>query len=264
MHTKFLVFLLCTYTCVYAQNNWTCSALWFDDGYYCDCNCGIYDPDCNIEDSIDWGCENNFVCIGAECVDESIVDIIPPVIVLIGNASIDVANIHLYNELGATATDHIEGNITGLIAIGIHLASEGTYVVTYNVMDIAGNPAVEVTRTVNILSKEEELGEEELGEEELNNPYNVGDEECPIEGPGYIKDCSSETSCCPFTWIGDGLCDDENSIYGCDFSCIIEETVDCVPIPDDPIGESAAISLTFSTQHIVVLVMGFLFMHILL
>ena len=259
MDTKLLVFLLYTYTYVYGQNNWTCPTLWYDDGYYCDCNCGIYDPDCDLDDSIDWGCEDNSRCIQANCISTNTVDIMPPVIVLIGNASMDVANLHLYNELGATATDNIEGNITDLIEIGIHLASEGTYVVTYNVMDIAGNPAVEVTRTVNILSKEEELGEEEL-----NNPYNVGDEECPIEGPGYIKDCSSETSCCPFTWIGDGLCDDENSIYGCDFSCIIEETVDCVPIPDDPIGESAAISLTFSTQHIVVLVLGFLFMHILL
>ena len=167
----------------------------------------------------------------------------PPVIVLIGNASMDVANLHLYNELGATATDNIDGNITDLIEIGIHLASEGTYVVTYNVMDMAGNPAVEVTRTVNILSKEGEEGEE-------GNPYNVGDEECPIEGPGYIKDCSTETSCCPSTWIGDGLCDDENSTYDCDFSCINEEFVDCVPIPDDPIRDSAAISLRFSTLTI--------------
>ncbi len=90
----------------------------------------------------------------------------PPGIVLIGNASIDVANLHLYNELGATATDNIEGNITDLIEIGIHLASEGTYVVTYNVMDMAGNPAVEVTRTMNILSKEGE--EDEEGEEEAS------------------------------------------------------------------------------------------------
>ena len=236
MITRLFALLLCTYTYVYAQvqeNGWTCFALWYADGYYSDCNCGIYDPDCNIEGSHDWGCENNFVCIDVECIDESIVDIIPPVIVLIGDASMDMENIHSYNKLGATATDNIEGNITELIVIGTHLASKGTY----NVMDMAGNPAVEVTRTVNILSKEDEE----------DNPYNVGDEECPNEGPGYIKDCSSEASCCPSTWISDGLCDDENSTYGCDFSCINEEFVDCV---DDPIGDSAAISLIFSTLAI--------------
>lgn len=81
-----------------------------------------------------------------------------------------------------------------------------------------------------------DLGEKD--EEELDG--NVSDEECSNEGPGYIKDCSPEELCCPSTWIGDGLCDDKNSTYYCDFSCIIEESVDCVPIP--PEG-SAAMSL---------------------
>ncbi len=210
MHTKLLVFLVYTYTYVYGQNNWTCPTLWYDDGYYCDCNCGIYDPDCELDDSIDWGCEDN--CIGTNTVDT-----IPPVIVLIGDASVNINNLSSYNELGTTATDNIDGNITDLIAI--------------DVMDMDDNPAVEVTRTVNIL--------EEFDEEELGNLHNFGDEECPNEGPGYIKDCSSEAICCPSTWIGDGLCDDKNSTYGCDFSCIKEESVDCVPPPQDSIEDSA-------------------------
>jgi len=209
MHTKLLVFLVYTYTYVYGQNNWTCPTLWYDDGYYCDCNCGIYDPDCELDDSIDWGCEDN--CIGTNTVDT-----IPPVIVLIGDASVNINNLSSYNELGTTATDNIDGNITDLIVI--------------DVMDMDDNPAVEVTRTVNIL--------EEFDEEELGNLHNFGDEECPNEGPGYIKDCSSEAICCPSTWIGDGLCDDKNSTYGCDFSCIIEESIDC--IPEDSIEDSSS------------------------
>ena len=27
-------------------SEWTCDNSWFNDGIYCDCNCGIYDPDC--------------------------------------------------------------------------------------------------------------------------------------------------------------------------------------------------------------------------
>ena len=210
MITKLCTLLLCMYTYVYAQNTWNCHTLWFDDGYYCDCNCGIYDPDCNVEDSFDWGCEDNSACIRGECIGENILDVIPPVIVN-GDTSMDI--VRSYSVLGAT----------DLIIIGSHLisSSEGTY----NVMDMTRNSEV------NILEEEEELG----------------DEECPNEGPGYIKDCSSEASCCPSTWISDGLCDDENSTYGCDFSCINEEFVDCV---DDPIGDSAAISLIFSTLAI--------------
>jgi len=144
--------------------------------------------------------------------------------VLIGDASVNINNLSSYNELGTTATDNIDGNITDLIVI--------------DVMDMDDNPAVEVTRTVNIL--------EEFDEEELGNLHNFGDEECPNEGPGYIKDCSSEAICCPSTWIGDGLCDDKNSTYGCDFSCIKEESVDCVPIPPQDSIEDSATSLRCS------------------
>ena len=104
---------------------------------------------------------------------------------------------------------------------------------------------IDDVHSYNTLGALEEEGEE-LGEEELSDlyPHNIGDEECPNEGPGYIKDCSSEEICCPSTWIGDGLCDNKTSIYGCDFSCIKEEFVDCVP----PIEDSSVTSLRFSTS----------------
>jgi hypothetical protein len=59
-----------------------------------------------------------------------------------------------YTELGATATDNVDGNITASIVIdasAVDTSTVGSYTVTYNVMDAAGNAATEVTRTVNVV-----------------------------------------------------------------------------------------------------------------
>jgi len=54
---------------------------------------------------------------------------------------------------GATASDNIDGDITGSIVVAggaVNTAAVGAYVVTYDVNDSAGNPALEVTRIVNV------------------------------------------------------------------------------------------------------------------
>ncbi len=83
-----------------------------------------------------------------------IADTTPPVITLIGPSPIDLNIGETYTEQGATATDNIDGDITASIVIGgdtVNTAIAGTYIVTYNVSDAAGNAAIEVTRTVNVI-----------------------------------------------------------------------------------------------------------------
>jgi hypothetical protein len=78
---------------------------------------------------------------------------VPPVITLIGNAVIDLQTGDTYTEQGATATDNFDGDLTASIVIGgdvVNTSLAGTYVVTYNVSDAAGNAANQVTRTVNV------------------------------------------------------------------------------------------------------------------
>ncbi|WP_157805008.1 DUF5011 domain-containing protein, partial [Confluentibacter lentus] len=58
-----------------------------------------------------------------------------------------------YIELGATASDDVDGDISGNIATdasAVDVLSVGSYEVTYNVSDLAGNQAVEAVRTVNV------------------------------------------------------------------------------------------------------------------
>jgi len=81
-------------------------------------------------------------------------DTVPPVITLLGNNPQGILTGTAYTELGATATDNVDGNITASIVIdasAVDTSTVGSYTVTYNVMDAAGNAATEVTRTVNVV-----------------------------------------------------------------------------------------------------------------
>ncbi len=84
----------------------------------------------------------------------SVVDAAGPEITRLGDASVIHECSTPYHDLGATASDHCEGNLTGQIISTVPVSETtppGTYTVRYNVLDNAGNPAVEVTRTVTVV-----------------------------------------------------------------------------------------------------------------
>lgn len=78
-------------------------------------------------------------------------DSIAPVITLLGSDTVNLTIGDAYADSGSTALDDIDGDITARIVVGgdrVDTAIAGTYQVTYNAVDIAGNQAVPVTRTV--------------------------------------------------------------------------------------------------------------------
>jgi len=77
----------------------------------------------------------------------------PPVITLTGSATVTLEPGTAYTDAGATATDEEDGVITGRIAVtgSVNTSVLGTYTITYNVTDSAGNAAEAVTRTVRIV-----------------------------------------------------------------------------------------------------------------
>lgn len=79
-------------------------------------------------------------------------DTTAPVITLLGNASVTITVGDTYTDAGATATDDVDGDITANIVVNnpVDTNSAGTYTITYNVTDAAGNTAAEVTRTVTV------------------------------------------------------------------------------------------------------------------
>ncbi|MCY6354598.1 immunoglobulin-like domain-containing protein [Clostridium sp. ZS2-4] len=90
-----------------------------------------------------------------------------PVITLNGDTEITLNLGDKYEELGAVAVDDVDGDITDKIEIRVNgkdekvnTDKEGTYVITYNVSDNAGNKADEILRTVVVKSAEE--GEKDI------------------------------------------------------------------------------------------------------
>jgi PKD repeat protein len=78
-----------------------------------------------------------------------------PVIALEGNATVDLWVWETYTEDGATASDTLDGNLTGAITISgtVDTGTPGTYTLTYTVSDTAGNAATPLTRAVTVINR---------------------------------------------------------------------------------------------------------------
>lgn len=79
------------------------------------------------------------------------VDSVRPIITLIGNSTFNVTVGGTFTDPGATATDNVDGDISSRIVVAgnaVNVNAAGTYLITYNVKDAAGNAAIQVTRTV--------------------------------------------------------------------------------------------------------------------
>src|SRR3989344_697272 len=83
----------------------------------------------------------------------NVVDTTAPIITLIGSDPINIEVFTPYGDSGATVLDNYDGDITGnIITVNpVDTNIIGTYFVTYNVMDSSGNPATQITRTVNVV-----------------------------------------------------------------------------------------------------------------
>ncbi len=79
-----------------------------------------------------------------------VVDALKPVITVLGDAVVYVAQGDPYTDAGATADDQCDGDLTGSISAvnPVDTNTPGTYFVTYDVTDAHGNAAVQVTREV--------------------------------------------------------------------------------------------------------------------
>ena len=84
----------------------------------------------------------------------NVVDTTKPVITLLGDNPQVIEVGTPYSELNATASDNLDGNISGNIVIdatNVDTNVVDSYTVTYNVTDANNNDAIEVTRTVNVV-----------------------------------------------------------------------------------------------------------------
>lgn len=81
-------------------------------------------------------------------------DVDAPTITLTGDQNVTINLGDTYSDAGATADDERDGDLTASITKTgtVDNTKVGTYTITYNVSDEAGNAATEVTRTVKVKS----------------------------------------------------------------------------------------------------------------
>jgi len=113
----------------------------------------------------------------AEAIKELLqrIDNNPPRISLIGESRISILVGTKYEDLGATATDDVDGDISESIVVvnPVDINKPGTYTITYNVSDSAGNRASQVTRTVVVIENGEYEVFEEITDVELNKNWTI-------------------------------------------------------------------------------------------
>jgi len=118
-------------------------------------------------------------------VPKTVPDTKAPVITLNGDSNITLIKGDSYDELGATAFDDVDGNISSNIVIdssNVNTNVVGIYTVTYNVADAHSNNAVEVRRTVNVVSPKSKITELILSAEKTNflRKKDVLDNDYPV------------------------------------------------------------------------------------
>lgn len=117
------------------------------------------------------------------------VDTTAPVITLNGNATYNLTVGDSFTDLGATALDDVDGDISANIQVGgdtVDTNTIGTYQITYNVSDSAGNAATEVIRTIEVAAAPDTSAPVIV----LNgdNPYNMWLGETYVEPGGTVTD----------------------------------------------------------------------------
>ncbi|MCJ8314995.1 MAG: BspA family leucine-rich repeat surface protein [Saccharospirillaceae bacterium] len=78
------------------------------------------------------------------------VDLVAPVITLIGESEILILQNSVYVDLGATATDDVDAVVEVVVLNEVDSSTVGVYVVSYSAIDVAGNESSS-NRTINVI-----------------------------------------------------------------------------------------------------------------
>ncbi|MCX7545956.1 IPTL-CTERM sorting domain-containing protein [Marinicella gelatinilytica] len=104
--------------------------------------------------TVTWTATDNHGHQGTDTQSLTVQDTTPPVLSLVGSSPENLNLGDTYSDAGATATDLVDDDtvLTGTIVVNnpVNTNVAGSYTVTYNVSDNAGNPAAQITRTVNV------------------------------------------------------------------------------------------------------------------
>ncbi len=80
----------------------------------------------------------------------NVTDQTAPVITLLGSNPMTVNKGSTFTDPGATVSDNVDTGLAATVSGSVDTNTVGSYILTYNAMDAAGNAATTVTRTINV------------------------------------------------------------------------------------------------------------------
>jgi trimeric autotransporter adhesin len=87
---------------------------------------------------------------GIDTASVTVEDTTPPVITLLGDNPLTLLMNSTYTEPGSTVTDAVDTGLTTTVTGTVDTSDVGSFILSYDVTDTAGNVATTVTRTVNV------------------------------------------------------------------------------------------------------------------
>ena len=131
-------------------------------------------------------------------------DTTSPVTTLLGDNPVTVEVDSTYTDAGATASDEVDGDLTDSIEVvdNVDTSTVGSYDVTYNVSDAAGNAADEVVRAVEVVEASQGTGEtdtSDTGDQEATDTTSpvttlLGDNPVTVEVDSTYTDAGATAS----------------------------------------------------------------------
>ena len=82
-------------------------------------------------------------------------DTTPPIIALVGEETVEIAEGTVFNDPGASATDDVDGALEVTVTGGVG-TSPGSYTLTYSATDASGNNS-QINRTINVVANDFDL-----------------------------------------------------------------------------------------------------------
>jgi hypothetical protein len=137
-------------------------------------------------------------------------DALAPLITLIGSSPMDIYKGSSFTDPGATVTDNVDVTRTITGSGSVDTGTVGFYTVTYTATDAAGNLALPVTRTVNVVldPAADEDGDGLSNGTEISggtNPYQKDSDGDGVNDPVEIADGTNPNSASSYNNLNKGL-----------------------------------------------------------
>ena len=180
----------------------------------------------------------------------NVVDTTAPVITILGSNPVNIQVGSVYNDAGATAADTLDGDLSSSITVvnNVDVNTVGTYTVTYDVTDSAGNQATQAVRTVNVNSAPNTAPSVDSVTLSTSNDDGLVYSDVTLTCTPTTSDADGDTVTTSITWTADGNQIGTGSSITLTTSLVnIGDAVFCTVTPNDGTVDGTPVDSTTAT-----------------